>query len=794
MKIFFSFVILFISSITYGQTFDYNETKIYAKAFLSNDNKIYLRWAPGNYDTWKYCNTNGYRIERYILRENGNYLSVEDRNSSLYHIPPLNSSDVLKPLDTSAWKLVLDTTNNFEMVALGAIYGEGFTTVSNFGDVGIVEAYKIDSEKETRYSFALYSADMDFDIAVKSGLAIIDDYNIDPNNTYIYKIFPNGIETDSLKPYNIGYISIDVSEQTDLSKIEQVKILPQDSATIISWKIDNQKYTAYNIERRMVGDIEYETINAMPIVPTIAENTKSDIAFYPDSLPNNTTEYEYRVIGVSSFGFEGTPSDPVIAKGEPSPLVTDLSLDSLKEIDGEIVLEWQLAQEFESKIIGFEVYRSNKMNGYFEKITPDVLPPSSRSFTDNSPLPTNYYQVILIDENNNIQNSLPLLKQLDDKTPPVPPVGLVGSCDKNGEITITWTPNPDIDIDGYEVFMANSPDEEFAQLTTKPEKDTSFTFYYDLNTLKEELYIKVRALDFRQNASEFSEALKVKVYDLIPPSSINLYSAIKIKSGIKLDWKNSTSNDVSFCEIQRKPHEDVIWRSIAKFELEHPNPEDNLRSYKDTTLDYTGDIDYRLLAYDEFKNVSSSNILTIKPGFSRIRGDITNLTSNVFNLKKIAENHITIPNHDVSHFFKKDVDFVVLQWDYTGASNVERFQVYRSYNMGPFIAIKTFNVTDYVPDEILFAYGEEVMKSRGEILGTGTGQGSGIDRGRNGEQYNTTHHIFIDEEVRKGRLVKYKVMAMYKDGTSSNMSEETFVNIWGKSRPSRNISDHIHSR
>ncbi len=274
---------------------------------------------------------------------------------------------------------------------------------------------------------------------------------------------------------NIVYVIIDLTDQDGLPEVKEVNTMAQDSATIISWKVDSDKYTAYNIERRKVGETEYEKINEMPIVPAVAENAESDFTFYPDSLGDNTTEYEYRIIGISSFGIEGTPSEVVISKGEPEPLVTDLSLDTIIESDESMVLEWTMDSEYETKILGLDVYRSHKMNGNFEKINTSILSPSTRSFTDNSPLSSNYYQIILIDENQKIQNSLPRLAQKADTIPPNPPTGVVGLCDKNGKIVVTWSKNTEDDLDGYEVFMSNSSEEEFAQLTTKPEMDTSFT-------------------------------------------------------------------------------------------------------------------------------------------------------------------------------------------------------------------------------------------------------------------------------------------------------------------------------
>jgi fibronectin type 3 domain-containing protein len=69
-------------------------------------------------------------------------------------------------------------------------------------------------------------------------------------------------------------------------------------------------------------------------------------------------------------------------------------------------------------------------------------------------------------------------------------------------VTLTWTANPDPDLDGYEVFRANSSDGPYAKaheglIPVNSWTDTNvsdgFTYYY-----------KLRAVDLCGNESDFS--------------------------------------------------------------------------------------------------------------------------------------------------------------------------------------------------------------------------------------------------------------------------------------------------
>jgi len=55
---------------------------------------------------------------------------------------------------------------------------------------------------------------------------------------------------------------------------------------------------------------------------------------------------------------------------------------------------------------------------------------------------------------------------------------------------------------GYRVFLSNMAEGDFVQITTTWINDTVYHYGLNLNTLSEEVYFTVKAVDFRENMSQ----------------------------------------------------------------------------------------------------------------------------------------------------------------------------------------------------------------------------------------------------------------------------------------------------
>lgn len=125
----------------------------------------------------------------------------------------------------------------------------------------------------------------------------------------------------------------------------------------------------------------------------------------------------------------------------------------------------------------------------------------------------------LVDSAGNQGTAIDAAHNIDiDSRPPKPPAGLAAAS-LNNSVKLTWTPNPDPDLAGYEIWTSASPLSGY-QLTAKSEKNE--TILAGLINFSP-VYVQVRAVDRAENSGKFCPALKAVplpepgLYDLPQP-------------------------------------------------------------------------------------------------------------------------------------------------------------------------------------------------------------------------------------------------------------------------------------
>ena len=196
--------------------------------------------------------------------------------------------------------------------------------------------------------------------------------------------------------------------------------------------------------------------------------------------------------------------------------------------------------------------------------------------------------------------------QLTDSIPPNIPVGLTGIADTSGIVRLQWSANADTDIFGYRVFKAASEREEFYLLTGTPIQNPHFTDTLEKKDLNTNVYYKIRAVDQRQNESDFSAILKVKKPDLIPPSPPLIKSITAGDKGIKIEWINSSSSDVANHVLFKQAENDTTWQEVKTFKSSTNEIEN---SYTDR-IGEKENVTYKIMAMDKAGNFSYSPIST----------------------------------------------------------------------------------------------------------------------------------------------------------------------------------------
>jgi uncharacterized protein len=297
------------------------------------------------------------------------------------------------------------------------------------------------------------------------------------------------------------------------------------------------------------------------------------------------------VNGINPFG-EVVVSDQVFsAMGRdktppPAPIITEGAF--LTETS--LTIKWEMDEC--SDLLGYNILKGYDFDLPMASLEL-VIPPNETSFTDNDAnnVTFHYYIVEAIDTAGNKSQSLPFLVNFKDTIPPSAPTGLIGYCDSLGMVTLSWNRNPELDVYGYKVMFANDSLHEFSLLTGQAIPDTFYSHQIALNTLTENIYYRVFAVDLRFNISELSEILEVARHDTIPPLEPVFYNYKVYADSAVIFWYPSNSRDAIVQELYRSTDQQE-WSLLRAMD-------NTVGKYADFDLEEGVVCFYKVIAYDK---------------------------------------------------------------------------------------------------------------------------------------------------------------------------------------------------
>ena len=613
------------------------KARIVGKSF---GDSILLRWAPLNYATWEAGKKYGYLVEKIVIKDLKQPSTLEKMNNGSPYLPiSLNEWEELAQKDDQAG------------AAAEILYGKPSLPES------IPEAirpFKLQEQKDNIFGFGLLLAEQNFSLAVKMGLGLMDK-NIRLDEKYLYKIFPAGGEAGKI---DTASVYIEPNYQEPLPFVELSSVEFGDRIVSLAWNFKKHQkiYYGYRVERSTDGGLTYIPVTKTPVISMKKPGDESPFIYYLDSLPANKILYDYRIRGLTNFDEIGPSSNSFKGKGIPKPIEVNPGITNVSEnAEKGVALEWNFPTELEEKIKGFNIYRSKSRAGKRKKLTTTIILPNIRNYIDHQPELANFYTVTLIDENDHEVTSVRRLFQLNDKTPPNPPIELEGKIEKDGRLTLKWALNDELDLKGYQVYIGNGPTSSFAQITNQVISKNEFTDSVNVNTLAQYLYFKIKAVDYRENYSVFSEFVKIPIPDLIPPVLPVWKKTKATDKGVELHWASSSSKDVVKETLLRRKLTTSHWDTIYKSDLNQL-----IQFFYDTTATYQFQYEYKVVAQDAANLLTENQIIKIKPIDNGVRKAIINF-----------------------EIIEKETNQIFIEWEYPTNLEVNHFLIYRGKNDEP---------------------------------------------------------------------------------------------------------------
>ncbi|HPO66560.1 MAG TPA: hypothetical protein PKY76_11440, partial [Bacteroidales bacterium] len=542
-----------------------------------------LRWSPTTATSWHYLNQYGYMLERYTLYRNGQF--IDNPKTTRKEL------GIIKPWPKEQFEKVIDSSDRLAIVAQ-ALYGESFVVEVQTTSQTLMNRV---NELQSRFTFCLFAAGQSILAATASGLFYADSI-VNPGEKYVYRIIP--LVPDTLERIDTGYVYVGLDDWQPLPRPILLSAQADDRMITLKWdrKHFEQVFLYYIVERSSDGR-HFERINEQPYFNISQKQDEEDYYIRLDSLPDYNKRYYYRIRGVNLFEEISPPSDTLsfiaIARLQDRPVITGAYIDRTS-----VTIKWNFSAQQRNQLKGYQIYRGFSRQTISTPLNRTLLSPFDTSFSDTSPMYSNYYIVKAIDQNGNVSESLPYFVSIEDSIPPNPPAGLRANIDTTGKVILQWTKNQESDILGYQVFRANYPNEDFLQISKDIVTDTLFYDYVGLHSLTPRVYYRIKALDKHYNPSDFSIILSVLKPDLIPPQP-PVISEYRVENGIiTLHFIPSSSADVRQYVAYRLADQDSLWRVCGVMPVGGKN------SFTDTCWQAPCYFTYQILAVDSAGNES----------------------------------------------------------------------------------------------------------------------------------------------------------------------------------------------
>lgn len=635
---------------------------------------IVLRWAPTEGELWLNALKDGYIITRQ---------EVEGRIDTLAHVFPWKESDLTERI----------ASDSMALAAGAVLHGEQYTKAHpelNFYEQSMIF--------KTRFGYALLVADRSPLAADILGLRYVDK-EVSLGKRYVYSITTASLED----PFFMGRANV-VNVFEPLAAPTGLRVVPDDGRITLNWDKSNnsRKYGSYIVEKSIDGQ-NYTVITPTPIVFGESKDFALKNYFYNDEYVTNYKKYYYRIKGSNSFG---EWSEYAYAEGEAldmrPPNNASITNAIYNEDSNEIVVFWEERNGQSEDLASYQVLLAEHPEEDFSAVSPELSKDTSSFVLRLGDMDLDrsfYFTVMSKDVNGNTSQSIVEFANVPDYIPPEPPLELHGEIDSVGKVFIAWAPSLAKDVEGYWIYWGNSPDQEMSLVNEYMiNADQNYhSWQVEAVSLNKKIYFCMRAQDDAYNKGKPSEIIEVIRPDYVAPVRPFLTEVKEENGTLKIEWTESTSEDVAGYILYKKIPEETDW-----YLLDSIQPTDTL-AFVDTMLVIDEFVEYAVEAYDDSNNLSEMSNIE--------RGRIT------FPAEKIVVQNLSVDDQS-----KRDETSASLQWFFDpGSKQLEKvpytFEVFRSSGSKALTFYKTVEEASFkdstVQSNVLYNYAVRVRYSNG---------------------------------------------------------------------------------
>lgn len=225
---------------------------------------------------------------------------------------------------------------------------------------------------------------------------------------------------------------------------------------------------------------------------------------------------------------------------------------SVEPGDRKVEIRWKYREwkgDLNDLVIAFNIYRREKGSKELTKINPVPILRQNQgkfSFTDYSVENGRSYEYLITAVDvigRESRTSAPVSAVPIDRTPPVPPTGLV-AMDHRGRAVLRWNMSLDLDVAYYNVYRNTYIGEKYRKVNKNPIPFDS-TVFVDSTVLPGKRYFyAVSAVDSAGNEGKKCNPVIVHIRDTFPPAPPTNMKAVYRNGVIKVTWSPSKSKDI----------------------------------------------------------------------------------------------------------------------------------------------------------------------------------------------------------------------------------------------------------